>query len=460
MESPTTCRQGKLKENKTTEMIDDRLIAAIEISSSKIIAAVGRSSGEGRMEVLAVEQEKAVDAVRYGIIQNVEETSVRVRRLLERIERRQSVAPAKVAGMVCGLSGRSLRNITSEVKLNLPDETEITDEILLRLRNDAMRAAIDSSLEVVDAVPRFYKVGNAETHSPKGRIGNHIEATYDLIVCRPELKRNMTRVVCDKLGKRVEGFVVTPLAAGHLILTPDEKRLGCMFVDMGAETTTVSIYRNASLIYLATLPLGGRNITRDIISLNVLEESAEDIKVTSGNAMPRQSVSTLNLNGVKLSDVSHLVVERSGEIVANIIEQMAYAGLKETDLPGGIVVIGGGMRLQGITDLLAEQSNLPVRRGKLPAYVSVEETNATSLEAEEVVSVLYAGATLANCNCFEQPQINELPPIGDELPEIGESEEREEPKRKPKKESRFMRGLKDRVSNLFSGPVDNSELID
>ena len=201
---------------------------------------------------------------------------------------------------------------------------------------------------MIDAVPRIYTVGKTETHSPKGAIGNYIEATYDLIVCRPELKRNLTRTIPDKLGIKIEGFVVTALATGHLILTPDEKRLGCMLVDMGAETTTVSIYKKGGLRYFATLPFGGRNITRDITSLNVLEEKAEQIKQTYGNAMGADIISPSNINGIKQSDINNLVVARSEEIVANIMEQIEYADLKETDLPGGIICIGGSARLQGM----------------------------------------------------------------------------------------------------------------
>lgn len=145
----------------------------------------------------------------------------------------------------------------------------------------------------------------------------------------PSLKRNITRVIKDKLGIDALGFVVTSLATGHLILTDQEKALGCMMVDMGAETTTVSIYRHKALCYLATLPFGGRHITRDLQSLSLLEERAEEIKITSGCAIAPDNPSTLNLNGIKVADVINLTVARSEEIVANITEQIAYAQLKE-----------------------------------------------------------------------------------------------------------------------------------
>lgn len=440
-------------------MKEEKYTAAIEISSSKIIACVGRTTKDGHLEVVAVEQEKDVESVRYGIIQNLNDTSIKAERIIRHLERRTGVAPRQIKGLFVGLSGRSLRSIPVEVSLKLADDTEITDEILNRLREDAMKKSIDNTLDIVDAVPRIYKVGKSEIHTPRGTVGNSIEATFDLIVCRPELKRNLTRTIRDKFGVKINGFVVTALATGHLILTPEEKRLGCMLVDFGAETTSVTIYKNGCLRYFATLPFGGRNITRDITSLSVLEEAAEDIKITSGNAMPPETQSALNVSGLKISDVNNLVVARSEEIVANIIEQIEYAGLKDTDLTGGIVCIGGGARLQGFTNLLAVQSNLTVRYGTLPQYVTVDQSYLSTYDMEQVVSVMYAGSTLSDIECLEEPKRQEAV---EEAPEVQPEETyvAEEPVEKEKKKPWWKRNVSERIANIFGDASDNSELID
>lgn len=444
-------------------MNQERYIAAIEISSSKIIASVGKISREGHLDIVAVEQEKDVEAVRYGIIQNLTDTSVRADRIIKHLERRTGVAPRQIKGLFVGLSGRSLRSIPVDVSLKLADETEITDDIISHLRNEAMTKSIDNTLEIVDAVPRIYKVGKSETHTPKGTVGDSIEATFDLIVCRPELKRNLSRTLSDKLGIRIDGFVVTALATGHLILTPEEKRLGCMLVDLGAETTSVSIYKKGCLQYFATLPFGGRNITRDITSLSVLEEAAEDIKITSANAMPPETQSSPSVNGLKISDINNLVVARAEEIVANIIEQIEYAGLKDSDLNGGIVCIGGGSRLQGFTNLLAVQSNLQVRQGSLPPYVSVDQTYVNSYDVEQVASVMYAGATLSDIECLEEPKHQE-PAVKDNPGEDSYVAPADEPEEEPttpeQKKNWWKRNVTQRIAGIFGDPSDNSELID
>lgn len=438
------------------KMEKERYIAALEISSSKIIGAVGRVREGGYVDIIAVEQEKSIESVRYGIIQNLEETSMRISRIISKLEHRPSLGGRKITRVFAGLSGRSLRSIPTSVKLNLPDDTEINEQIIDRLRQDALNAAIDNSLEIVDVVPRKYHIGKLETLSPKGAIGNEIRADFDIIVCRPELKRNILRVIQDKLNIEIAGFVVTALATGHLILSADEKRLGCMLADIGAETTTVTIYRNGSLNYFATLPLGGRNITRDITSLSLLEERAEEIKIASGNAIAPEKSSTLNLNGIKLSDVSNLVVARSEEIVANIAEQISYAGLKEKDLPGGVICIGGGAKLNGMTELITRQLGLPVKIGLLPEYVKVEDIKGPTSGMLEVASILYAGATFTGVECLEIPRTEELPTIG-EAPERDMEEKEKEAERKMRKSnpnslaSKLKRGL----SSLFSAPDDD-----
>ena len=441
-------------------MNEDRYVAAIEISSSKIIAVVGKLHPNNQLDIIACEQDAGVEGVRYGVIQNLEDTSLRIQHLLGKLQRRPSVQPRQITGVYVGLSGRSLRTISTEVSKNLPDDTEITQDIIAGLRAQALKAAIDNSLEVVDAIPRIFKVGKTETTSPKGMIGNSIKATYDLVVCRPELKRNLVRTLNDKLGININGAIVTALATAQLVLKSDEKNLGCMLVDMGAETTSVSIYKGGHLIYFATLPLGGRNITRDITSLHILEDKAEDLKITSGDAIARDAISSLNMNGIKMSDVSNRIVARSEEIVANIIEQINYAGLKERDIPGGIVCIGGASQLRGMLELLGNKSKLTVRRGQLPTYIRMEGTKAPSLEIIEVASVLYTGATNNKAECLVIPQREELPNNGQAHPEIPDYPEEPVKERKPKKKgSSFFKKGSDWLSSIFTGNEDDDDDI-
>lgn len=434
-----------------TDMTENRYIAAIEISSSKIIGAVGKINANKEIQIIAVEQENVQDSVRWGLIRNLEDTAMRISRIISRLERKPAVAPRKIKSVFVGLSGRSLRSIETEVEMMLPEETEIDDTILSRLRDMALHTAIDNSLEVVDAVPCMYVVDKSETHSPKGMLGSKISAVYNIIVCRPDLKRNIERTIAEKLKLKIEGMIVTSLAASKLVLSPEERRLGCMLVDFGAETTAVNIFKGGNMVYFATIPMGSRLITRDITSLSFLEERAEEIKRQSGKATPTES-SSLNLNGVKMSKISSVIVARCEEIAANVIEQPVYAGLKESDLPEGMVCIGGGFELNGMIDLMSNY--MPARRGQIPAFIRIEESRVPSAMMVQVAAILNAGATATEANCLEIPERHELPVTGEENPEEQPQEEQKPVKEKaPKKPGWF----KTTLTNWFRVPDDEGD---
>ena len=172
----------------------------------------------------------------------------------------------------------------------------------------------------------------------------------------------------------------------------------------------------------------------------------------------------MNINGVKMSDVANYVVARAEEIVANVIEQIEYAGLKDKDLPGGIICIGGGAQLRGMLQLLGDRSKLPVRRGQLPSYIRIEDNRNPQLELIEVASVLYTGATNNNAECLAVPQREELPINGETASDP--LDEPEEPKRKrgadkkPKKKGpSFFERMSGKLSGFFTGNDDDDDDI-
>lgn len=434
-------------------MNQERYIAALEISSSKILGAVARVAPSGLLEIMAAEQEKSSEGVRYGVIRNLEDTAMRVARVIEKLERNVVLGGRKITGVFIGMSGRSLRSVSKEVSLKLPAETEITDDILTRLQEQARHAPVDSSLEVVDALPRTFLVDGIEMRQPKGNLASTISATYDLIVCRPELRRNIERTVGEKLGLRIDGIVVTAMAASRLVLTDEDRRPGCMLVDLGAETTTTSIYKDGHLRYFATLPLGSRHITRDLTTLNILEERAEDIKTNSGNAMPSEGERSINIHGLKNGDINAVIVARAEEIAANILEQPSYAGLNLSQLPAGIICIGGGFKLNNMTQVVGR--DIRTRAGQLPATVRIETARVPTVDLIGVAAVLQAGALETDKECLELPDRQGLPEIGN-APEAEMGEQTET----PRKSNRKKEGIGKKVGRWFAGmfaPADEDD---
>lgn len=382
--------------------MEPKYIAALEIGSSHIRAAVGTVDDSGVLTLLAVEEENAVDVVRYGIIQNVDELSNRVRILLRRLENHNVVSPRKIKSLYVALGGRSMMTTSRQVVRQYNEETEITSKIVEQIKEEAKANGL-SERTVVEVCPRGFVVDNLECFTPIGTFGKNIVADINLVTCRQKLLRNIELALSKLQNITIKGSYVRQLAIADLVLSPDERQLGCMLVDFGAETTSVSVYKNGSLRYLSTLPVGSRNITRDIMSIPYTEERAEEIKRAIGDAAntePHYHKHDFDGNPV---EVNNYIRARAGEISFNIIEQAKYAGYNlSSDLAGGIILVGAGAKLKGFTELLANQSNVKVRLGSIPNTIRISDPRLQGFEMIDIVALLNMAAHDAPEDCMEK----------------------------------------------------------
>ena len=366
--------------------MDSTTIVALEIGSSKICGAVGTVNAEGILTVKIVEEEPLVDSVRYGQPRNIKVASTSIQRILRKIQNR--LEGRKILNAYVGIGGRSLGSIATQVERNLPPETEVTPELLNRLNIEAKNSA-NTDKDILKVEPKAFFIDNVRIDKdPVGMYWSDIRMDANLIVCRKQLKRNVDLLVKETVGLGVAGYVTRPIAEAELVLTPDEKRLGCMLVDFGAETTTVAIYKQGRLQYLSTLPMGSRNITRDITTLNYVEEEAENIKITRGHASYTRETG----DSVSLPEITHLVVHRTSEIIANIKAQIKYASLTAQELPGGIVIVGRGAKLPGFSEKVAGETALKVRIGTANSpMVRIGDSRIPS-DSVDIISILLAGS--------------------------------------------------------------------
>ena len=445
-------------------MENKQYIVVLEIGSSKIVGAVAmKENPQGNISILTVEEVKTNECVRYGCIKNVEETKHCIGEVIRKLESRMN--DAKISSIYLNLAGRSVRNVTTQVNRHLDVETAITQETINSLLQEGRQVSV-KGFDVLDVVPRKFMVDNVEIKKPVGTFGSDISATLNTIIGKSTLKTNLNRVIDPSI--KVNDVIITPLAVANSILSYDEKQLGCMLIDFGAETTTISIYKNDALLYLATLPLGGRNITRDIMSLNLLEDKAEELKQSIGNAMANETANnTIQVEGITVADVSKYVVARCGEIVANINEQLNFAGIRADELSSGIIVIGGGSYLNGFVELLDKTTKLKVRRGSYPSHINILDSKAqnSDLYIQAVAIAAQAAENISpEDNCLTKiekpsmPEAKKVEPIvtekKDDDKEDKETYEKDEAKKKTKgRLSKILDGFK----NIFQEGDEDDE---
>ena len=153
-------------------------------------------------------------------------------------------------------------------------------------------------------------------------------------------------------------------------------------------------------MYLNVLPMGSKNITRDLTSLNILEENAERLKRDYGNAIASSDdAPKFNVGNINPLDFSNLVTARAGEIAENIAYQLQIAGFDAETLPAGIVAIGGGCELKGFLELLSQATKMNVRKGFLPG----NQNDASLNQKLQILSIADAAAyILGNDSCLTE----------------------------------------------------------
>ena len=137
----------------------------------------------------------------------------------------------------------------------------------------------------MDVVPNEYLIDNHLETNPVGTFCSDIEANLKLIIGRPSIKKNIERCLFERSKMQIAGYIISAQATAAALLTSNEKSLGCALIDFGAGTTTLSIYKDDLLRYMITIPFGGKNITKDIGTLNVLDTDAEKLKIAFGSAI-------------------------------------------------------------------------------------------------------------------------------------------------------------------------------
>ncbi|MBO4803496.1 MAG: cell division protein FtsA [Muribaculaceae bacterium] len=440
-------------------MEKNQYIVALEIGSSKIVGAIAEKTSAGYLSVKHLQEEKHVNSVRYGIVQNVENIKTSINHILKNLE---GMVDGRVTQVYMGVSGRSLHSIVSEVNRSVGTTEAITKELIDRIIHEATSTPIRNH-DTVDIVPRAFYVDKVETPNPVGQFGSSIKIKVNLIVAKPALKLNLNRLM--NFGIPAKDYIVTPLAVGEQILSDSDRELGCMLVDMGAETTTVSIYKNKALIYLNTLPLGGRNLTRDVMNgMSVLEETAENVKKNINNPLDPSNVSNVTIENVNAPEAAKYISARAGEIIANINQQIADAGMA-SDAIQSIVLIGGSAHLGGLPQKMEETIKIKVRMGQNPPTLNILNPEINRMEYIEVFSLLAKAAEMIEPGetCVELNKYEDGPVFnGPQRPVRTEPEPAPAPTRPGKKATKQRKtsrwdSWKTKLSGLLSEDDDNMD---
>ena len=329
-------------------MAAKEFIVAIELGSSKMTGIAGQKNLDGSINVLAVVKEDSSSFIRKGVVYNIDKTAQCLTSIVKKLENQLKT---EVLQVYVGVGGQSIRSVKNVIAKDLPVETIITQDMVIELM-DANRSMVYQDQEILDAAAQEYKVGSQFQLDPVGIQANRLEGNFLNILERKAFYKNLNKCF-ETAGISVAEMYLAPLALADSVLTEAEKRSGCALVDMGADTTTVSVYSKNILRHLAVIPLGSNNITKDIATLQMEESDAEKMKLKYGSAFTDNSDIDSELKysidsdrQVESRKFIEIVEGRLEEIIENVWYQIPSEYYDK--LLGGIILTGGGSNMKNI----------------------------------------------------------------------------------------------------------------
>ena len=436
---------------------EDNFIVAIELGSSKVTGVAGRKQPDGAIQVLAFAQEPSTTFIRKGRINNVSKMTQCIISMREKLEQKMQKSISRV---YVGIGGMGMHTVANTVARHFDSKVEITQEMVDAI-SDENRTSASADRDILESVPQEYHLGAQTTIDPVGILADSIEGHYLNIVANSSVREEI-RNCFRTAGVTIADLPITVQALADSMLTEPEKRSGCVFVDMGAETTSVAVYKNNLLRHLAVIPLGGANINRDIMSLQIEDDEAEELKLKYGSAVQEgdsdahKPIALRDGRTIAYNEFMGLVEARVEEIVLNVKNQISLSNYDVSQLIGGLIVTGGAANIRNIDKAFTRDTKfekirfvrsirIPLRTPDYPGLNNDGDCNA-AIALIDKGEINCCGGDLGQPDLFDDPKDAEPEPSAEELAaaEAKKKAEEAEAQRKAEEEARIKAEIEER----------------
>ncbi|KOA20495.1 cell division protein FtsA [Clostridium homopropionicum DSM 5847] len=348
-------------------------IVGLDIGSSNVYGAVGKIDSNGEVRIIGISSVKC-SGVKKSVVVDIDSTSQSIIECISNLER---MVDASIEEVYLALpSGVSELTWNKGIVAVSSDDKEIKDNDVIRVIEAAKLISVTSDKEIIGVVPQQYIVdGYEHIVEPIGMSGMRLEVEAQVVTAKSTVINNLRKSV-NRARLNIEGEVLQQQAISKAVSKKEELDIGVAFIDIGAQTTDVSIYKDGNLCYTNMIPLGGDNITNDIaICLKIPFVEAEKLKIKYGNLEKTTNendiIIKVNAGYDKLKDVSlsylNEIIEARTEEILYYVKQILVESKLDNEI-SGIVIVGGGLALfKGITGFATKVLDKSIRIGT-PKY--------------------------------------------------------------------------------------------
>ena len=199
------------------------------------------------------------------------------------------------------------QNSQGAVAIGRGDQGVTFDDINRALESARRRITVPNNREILHVIPRHFRVDDQDgVRNPVGMLGFRLEVQAHVITCATTAMQNLLKCA-HGAGVDVSEFVLAPLASAEGVLTPTEREMGAILVDIGGGTTGIAVFIDGLAWHTKVLDVGGSHFTSDLAQvLQLPMEAAEQLKVMYGHASPAEDV-----RAIKSATSSALAMSRT-----------------------------------------------------------------------------------------------------------------------------------------------------
>ncbi|MFN8791344.1 MAG: cell division protein FtsA [Bdellovibrionales bacterium] len=344
------------------------LVAGLDIGSTKVSLAIAAIRPEGHLEIVGLGTAPNT-GLKHGIIVNIEATTEAI---LKAKEEAELMAGYPAPPVWVGVSGGHIKSFDSKGMVAIK-EKEVQTSDIQRVIEAAQAVSVPSDRKVLHVLPREYKVDeNDGIIDPIGMTGVRLEANVHIVTGGQSALNNIIKCV-EKANLKVSGLVLETVASSQVVLSEDEKNLGCCLVDMGGGAVQLLYFVNGSVAHSSMISVGGHHFTHDVaVGLRTPQSAAEELKKRAGSAMPSlmDEHDTIEVEGVggrkartiPRKELAVILEARAEEVLHLISHDIRKSGFSPL-LGSGVILTGGASQLPGLVEMGEYAMDLPVRKG-------------------------------------------------------------------------------------------------
>lgn len=343
-------------------------VFGLDIGTRNVVGTVGYQTDDKEFVVTAqYVKEHETRAMLDGQIHDIGRVAKTIKEVKDELEK-QTGQPLEE---VCiAAAGRVLKTVTTHVEYEYAQESVVTGEDVHTLNLLGIEKAQEALKEVNDTSYKFYCVGystvkfflndevfiNLEGHKAN-KIGEDIIVTF-----LPEDVVDGLYAAVGQAGLSVANMTLEPIAAINVAIPENYRMLNIALVDVGAGTSDISITRDGSIIAYGMIPHAGDELTEVIVQHFLVDfNMAESIKLQSTTS---DTVTYKDIMSIEHTIPAQDVWEVAAPVVDNIAQEVS-AKIRELNgdkTVSACFVVGGGGKIHGFTEKLAEDLDLPEER--------------------------------------------------------------------------------------------------